>query len=132
MMKYTFLLSFGLFLAACGGGSSLEVGNKTTMEVTPAVFEAGDVLLGERVTAKFEVKNTGEYPLVLGEVKGSCSCTVAEYTDEPIAPGETGSVIAYVNTAETGVGTLNKAVNIVANTENSVTKVVVRANVMKK
>lgn len=132
MMKYILLFSLGLLFAGCAGNSAVEIGNKTTMEVTPSVFDAGDVLFGERVTAKFEVKNTGEYPLVLGEVKGSCSCTVADYTDEPIQPGKTGTVTAYVNTAETGVGTLNKAVNIVANTENSVTKVVVRANVMKK
>ncbi len=131
-MKYTAIFVLSLLLAACGGNGHVEVGNKTTMEVTPQVFDAGEVFMGEKITAKFTLKNTGDYPLVIGEVKGSCSCTVADYTDEPIQPGETGEVLAHVDTQQTGVGVINKAVNIVANTENSVTQVIVRASVMKK
>jgi hypothetical protein len=131
-MKYTAFLSLALILISCSGTSDSEIGNKTTMEVSPTVFEAGDVLLGEKITAKFVVKNTGSYPLVISEAKGSCSCTVADYPKEPVAPGETGVVLAHVDTEATGVGALNKTVNIVANTENSVTTVVIRAAVMKK
>lgn len=121
-----------LLLFSCGGNSEIEIGNKTTMEVTPEVFDAGEVIKGEMITAKFTIKNTGEYPLVLGEVKGGCSCTVAEYPEEPIQPGDTGEILAHVNTNETGIGPLNKSVNIVANTEKSITTVVVRASVMRK
>ena len=131
-MKYTLLFSIALVLAACTGSAEAEIGNKTTMEVTPEVFDAGDVLIGEKITAKFTVKNTGKYPLVISEAKGSCSCTVADYPEEPVAPGETGVVLAHVDTEATGVGALNKTVNIVANTENSITTVVIRAAVMKK
>lgn len=131
-MKYAALLSLALIFVSCTGSNESEIGNKTTMEVTPQVFDAGDVLLGEKISAKFVVKNTGSYPLVISEAKGSCSCTVADYPDEPIAPGETGVVLAHVDTEATGVGALNKTVNIVANTENSITTVVIRAAVMKK
>lgn len=131
-MKYAAFFSLALLFVACTGSSDAEIGNKTTMEVTPEVFDAGDVLLGEKITAKFTVKNTGNYPLVISEAKGSCSCTVADYPDKPVAPGETGVVLAHVDTEATGVGALNKTVNIVANTEISVTTVVIRAAVMKK
>jgi len=131
-MKYIGILALALIMVSCGGTADVEIGNKTTMEVTPAVYDAGEVIKGEKITAKFTLKNTGDYPLVIGEVKGGCSCTVAEYPNEPIQPGETGTVLAHVNTNETGVGPLNKAVNIVANTEPSVTTVVVRASVMRK
>ena len=131
-MKYLFIVFSVLTLAACSGSNEVEIGNKTTMEITPEIFDAGEVLKGETITAKFTIKNTGEYPLVLGEVKGSCSCTVAEYPDDPIPPGETGEILAHVNTNETGVGTVNKGVNIVANTKESVRTVVIRADVMRK
>lgn len=131
-MKQIIVLFSLLVLVSCGGSNEVEIGNKTTMEVTPAVFDAGEVIKGETITAKFTVKNTGDFPLVLGEVKGSCSCTVAEYPDDPIPPGETGEILAHVNTNETGVGTVNKGVNIVANTEESVKTVVIRASVMRK
>lgn len=131
-MKYTAISLMVLLLFGCGDSETYEVGNKTSIEITPQVFDAGDVILGEKVNAKFTITNTGDYPLVISDVTGSCSCTVADKPDKPIAPGESGVVRATVNTTATGVGALNKAVNIVANTEPSVTTVVVRAAVMKK
>lgn len=116
---------------SCKDTASIEVGNKTTMAVKN-VFDAGDVVKGEVVTAKFVIKNTGEYPLIIGEVKGSCSCTVAEYPEEPIQAGQSGKILAHVNTEKVGAGTLNKSVRIVANTTPSITQVVVRANVIRR
>lgn len=127
-MKYVFMLLTSLVLLSCSGNNKVVVGNKTTMEVEE-LFDAGNVMKGEMITAKFLVNNTGDYPLVIGEVKGSCSCTVASYPEEPIAPGETGEVLAHVNTEKTGTGVINKTIRIVANTDPSVTQVAVRANV---
>ena len=70
--------------------------------------------------------------MVIGEVKGSCSCTVADYPREPIAPGETGIVSAHVDTDKVEAGMMNKGVRIVANTNPSIIEVVIRANVMRK
>jgi hypothetical protein len=125
-----FSLSLVLF-TACGGSTDLSVGDKTTMEINK-LFDAGDVVKGEMVSAEFEITNTGDYPLVIGEVKGSCSCTVADYPREPIAPGETGIVSAHVDTDKVEAGMMNKGVRIVANTNPSITEVVIRANVMRK
>lgn len=127
-MKYVFMLLTSLVLLSCGGNNKVVVGNKTTMEVEE-LFDAGNVMKGEMITAKFQVHNTGDYPLVIGEVKGSCSCTVASYPEEPIAPGKVGEVLAHVNTEKTGTGVINKTIRIVANTDPSVTQVAVRANV---
>ncbi len=131
MKVYFFIAAAIVLFGSCSGKKDVYVGNKTTMEV-PLEFDAGDVMKGEVITAKFEVTNTGEYPLVIGEVQGSCSCTVAEYPEEPILPGESGSVLAHVNTDKTGGGALNKSVRIVANTKPSVTQVIVKANVLTK
>ena len=131
-MKKIMIFSLSLLLlVACGGTTNVSVGDKTTMEINE-LFDAGDVVKGEMVTAEFEIKNTGDYPLVIGEVKGSCSCTVADYPREPIAPGETGIVSAHVDTDKVEAGLMNKGVRIVANTDPSITQVVIRANVMRK
>jgi Protein of unknown function (DUF1573) len=132
-MKHLVVL-IGLFvmISACkDSNEAVVVGNKTTMEVEP-MFDAGKVLKGEVITAKFTVKNTGKHPLVIGEVKGSCSCTVAEYPKDPISPGDAIDILAYVDTKKTGLGLINKSVRIVANTDPSITKVVVRADVARK
>jgi hypothetical protein len=101
------------------------------MMVEP-VFDAGELVKGEVIRAKFEVENTGEYPLVIAEVKGSCSCTVASKPEDPIAPGESGIITAEVDTERTSTGLITKSVRIVANTEPSVTEVAIKAIVKNK
>lgn len=128
------IISFSLLVmlfASCGGNTNATVGDKTTMEIND-IFDAGDVVKGEMVTAEFTIKNTGDYPLVLGEVKGSCSCTVAEYPQDPLAPGESAIISAHVDTDKVQAGLLNKSVRIVANTTPSVKEVLIKANVMRK
>jgi hypothetical protein len=128
-----FALFFGLIILiqSCTGGDQVEIGNKTTMEVN-LVFDAGKVVKGEVIDAKFTIKNTGDFPLVIGDVKGSCSCTVAEKPEKPILPGDEGTIKAHVTTQSANAGVLAKVVNIVANTEPSRTEVVIRANILDK
>ncbi len=118
-------------IISCKGNTKVEVGNKTTMSVN-LVYDAGKVIKGETIDAKFIIKNTGDFPLVIGEAKGSCSCTVAEKPEAPINPGEEGVLKAQVTTLSANAGIINKSINIVANTEPSLTTVIVKANVINK
>lgn len=131
MKKIIAALSLGLILFSCNGTDKVEVGNKTEIEVKP-VINVGNVVLGEEVKTSFEVKNVGSYPLILAEVSGSCTCTVAKYPKDPIAPGETGVVEATVKTDRANAGPLTKDVRIMANTEPSLTTVMIKANVIRK
>lgn len=45
-----------------------------------------------KVTHSFEIKNTGDQPLVITRVIASCGCTTPEWTKEPIAVGKTGNI----------------------------------------
>lgn len=126
----TLIFSSFLLLTACSSGSSeSEIGQYTTMEVAEKI-DAGTVAKGEVVEAKITLKNTGEYPLVIADVKEACSCTVSEYPEEPIAPGETGTIHASVDTDRTGKGVINKPVTITANTRPSTTTVTITAKVI--
>jgi hypothetical protein len=131
MRKLLFIAPAFMLLFACTETQTVEVGNKTTMVVDP-VFDGGEVVKGEIISAKFVVRNTGSYPLVIAEVKGSCSCTVAERPEDPIQPGEEGVIKADVDTERTSTGEITKSVRIVANTEPSVTEVAIKAMVKPK
>lgn len=131
MKKLIFLFTSIVLLVSCGGSDKVEIGNKTSMSVEQ-VYDAGDVIRGEFVDATFTLKNTGNYPLVIGEVKASCSCTVAEKPEDPILPGEEGVIKARVTTKAASPGILAKTVNILANTEPSRTEVVIKANILNK
>lgn len=119
------------FLTACGSDSPSEiVGYKTTMKV-PSVFNAGKIARGEIIHANFVVENTGDYPLVLSDVSGSCSCTVADWSKDPIPPGEKGFVKANVKTESFSEGPVTRSVTILSNTTPPNTKVVVEATIIK-
>ncbi|MBP6459983.1 MAG: DUF1573 domain-containing protein [Crocinitomicaceae bacterium] len=131
-MKKILIAVIGLALVGCSSKSEkLEMGNKTTLTVKQE-FNAGKVLLGEEIEASFLVKNTGKYPLIIAEVKGSCSCTVADYPEEPIEPGESEEITATVRTDNAAVGALTKEVRVTANTEPSLTILQIKANVTRK
>jgi hypothetical protein len=131
-MKKILFLSIIVLLSSCSGNDDVEVGQKTEMTIDNVVFDAGEVFLGEMITAKFMVTNSGSYPLVIAQVNASCSCTVAEKPDEPILPGQSKEIIAHVNTDKTGPGILNKSVRITANTSPAITQVKIMANVTRK
>jgi Protein of unknown function (DUF1573) len=131
MKKIIALLTLTIFLNSCNSNDKIEVGNKTTMEITKE-FKAGNIILGEEIEAVFKLKNTGNYPLIIAEVKGSCSCTVADYPEDPIAPGETEEITATVRTDNAAPGQLSKEVRVVANTEPSLSVLNIRANVIRK
>lgn len=106
-----------LFFISCKQSSDLEVGQKTSMRVDK-IFDAGERVKGEVVEAVFNIENTGRYPLVFGEIKGSCSCTVAEKPEAPILPGEKGVITAKVNTENfRNNSEVSKYVTLMANTE---------------
>ncbi len=114
MIPFMFLF---LVLSSCKENGELEVGQKTSMRIDK-VFEAGERVKGEVVEAVFNIENTGRYPLVFGEIKGSCSCTVAEKPEAPILPGETGLITAKVNTEKFRNNTeVSKTITLMANTE---------------
>ena len=48
------------------------------------------VIQGEKVAYAFKFKNTGNADLIIADVSTSCGCTVPEYTDDPVKPGEEG------------------------------------------
>lgn len=124
---FIFFLLIGVF--SCDtANNDVEVGKKTSLEVNE-VYDAGQVVKGEEIRAVFKVKNTGEYPLVFGEVRPSCSCTVAEKPDAPIQPGETQEIIAKVNTAKVSSNTVMKTVTILTNTEPSTYVLIIKGKI---
>lgn len=139
MKKTVFVLIGALALASCGGEQNTEkeatidtdvVANPATAETEAGTAEGvdvpeftfetevhdfGTIVQGEKVAYAFKFKNTGKADLIITSAKGSCGCTVPEWPQDPIAPGEEG-VIDVVFNSEGKSGQQNKKVTIVANT----------------
>lgn len=58
------------------------------IEFDKLIIDKSDVRWnGEPITYEFSVRNTGEIPLVIQDIKTNCRCLGTESPDEPIAPG---------------------------------------------
>jgi len=88
-------------------------GPQPVITIAEKVKDFGIVAKGEKVRATFEVKNTGQAPLEISQVRPTCGCTVADF-DHTIPAGGTGKIVAEVDT--TGFnGAISKAVLVFSN-----------------
>jgi hypothetical protein len=78
-----------------------------------AVFDAGKVSRGEKISAAFVLDNRGAGELVVRSVQPTCGCTVVAF-DERIAPGASGTIRAEVDTRDL-VGSIAKSVTVLSN-----------------
>lgn len=71
-------------------------------------------------TNSFEFINKGSVPLVINAVTASCGCTVPKWTNEPVSPGQKGSIeVSY--DPRNRPGSFNKSVMVRSNASNGTT-----------
>lgn len=75
----------------------------------------GTIKTEANVEYTFKFKNTGTEPLIISEARGSCGCTVPEYSKEPIPVGGDGVIsVSFDPKGKSGIQ--RKTVTITANT----------------
>ncbi len=66
--------------------------------MSPApVFDFGEMDSDQKVANEFLIKNVGDEPLVISDVKTSCGCTVAKLEKNTLNPGEETKISASLN-----------------------------------
>lgn len=97
--------------------------------LTPKV-ELGNVMWKVPALAHFEIRNTGNQPLLVTGVYTDCACTVAAWDKRPIAPGATTTLTVTLD-AET-LGTFDKSVYVTTNAESVARRLRFSGKVMQK
>lgn len=86
---------------------------------------------GDDPYREFSFTNTGSEPLLIKNAKGSCGCTVPEYSQEPVMPGETGTLKVRYDTKR--VGPINKTITVTTNETGNETRILyIKGEVKKK
>lgn len=65
-------------------------------------INCGQVEYKHAVKAEFKMKNSGDKPLLISDVKTSCGCTTVSYPKGAIAPGKKFSVSAVYDAKQLG------------------------------
>lgn len=106
-------------------------GPMTTIEFEETTYDFGFIETGGIVSKVFTFTNTGDEPLVITNAKGSCGCTVPEWPQEPIMPGETASLTVEFDSKNKS-GKQSKRVTITANTEPAQTFLTIKGELTPK
>lgn len=80
------------------------------------VIDLGKIKRNQPATAVFSFINMGAGALVITEVKPSCSCTVPQYTKEPVGKGKKGTVKAEYDAKN--LGSFHKTITVYSNAES--------------
>ena len=129
-MKNTFLtfsfLLFGIFPGHVYSQGDIQIGTpEITFEKT--LHDYGVIDQYGNGEYEFKFTNTGTAPLLIKLAKGTCGCTVPEWSREPIQPGDASTIIVRYDTKR--VGTFAKGVTITANTEPSISNLKIKGEV---
>ena len=80
------------------------------------------------VSCVFTFTNVGEMPLVINQAVASCGCTVPEYTQTPIKPGEKGEIKVTYNGTGKFPGHFKKSVSVRTNGVVEMTRVYIEGD----
>jgi hypothetical protein len=104
-----------LFLLYC---ISWLLAQEARVRVVPEEYNFGTVTQGTLVKGRFVIRNEGTKPLVIQEIKPSCSCSVTAWERRDVAPGDSLPVQVSFNTAGK-IGRQRKSFTILSNAANS-------------
>jgi hypothetical protein len=135
------LLALGLLLASCSGQndsqgpeSSKNREDVQAAEIQPVmvfdtlIHDFGTIVEGEQVLCYFGYTNGGGEDLLITSVEASCGCTTPSWSEEPLGPGERGSLEIIFDTSGRS-GIQRKVVTVMSNAANQVVRLTIRADV---
>jgi hypothetical protein len=105
-------LCCALLVAASLFAQGAAAGKAKAVAAEP-IKDLGFVAKGDKASYDFVIRNEGDAPLQIQEVRAACGCTVADY-DKVIAPGQSGKVRVSVDTT-TFNGAIAKGVTVYTN-----------------
>ena len=126
----SFLLIAVLFMAMPFVYSQVENPNAPQMNFKKTVHDFGTINEGGNGICDFSFTNTGKEPLIIVSVKSSCGCTIPEYPQKPILPGQTDIIKVKYDTQRQGP--INRTVTIESNSKNSPIVLSITGNVVPK
>ena len=104
--------------------------NAPQMIFKKIVHDFGTINEGGNGICDFAFTNKGKEPLIIVSVKSSCGCTIPEYPQKPILPGQSDVIKVKYDTNRQGP--INRTVTIVSNSKNSPVVLSIKGNVVPK
>lgn len=125
-----FIYSIFIFLTTALGAANLYSQNNPIMTFEKSELDFGNIAQGSDGTRYFKFKNTGNQTLIIKQATGSCGCTVPKWTNEPVKPGQTGTIEVRYDSSR--MGFFSKTVTVETNEASGGHKLTIKGNVIDK
>lgn len=100
------------------------------IEFTTNVVELGELSRSDdKSYVRLSFLNTGDVPLVVTEVRTSCSCTTIKHDRKPIAPGEQGVLNITVDPSKAPVGNFYRVLQVYSTAISGVKNITLKAEI---
>ncbi|MGB0896268.1 MAG: DUF1573 domain-containing protein [Flavobacteriaceae bacterium] len=102
-----------LFMCTLVFSQSLATVKSGEFKFDTETIDYGTIAKNDNGVRSFSFTNTGNAPIIITSVKGSCGCTVATKPSKPILPNETAEIGVKYDTKR--VGSFSKTITVVSN-----------------
>jgi hypothetical protein len=93
------------------------------------IIDYGKITSKDNARRVFKFKNTGNAPLIIHKVKGSCGCVVLDYPKKPIMPNESAEIEIIYNVLKKGK--ISRTVTVTSNATEPVKVLKIKGRVLK-
>jgi hypothetical protein len=96
-------------------------------------FQTNIVDLGElsheddKQVVRLAYTNTGDLPLVVTEVRTSCTCTTVQYDRKKVMPGQRGSIVITMDPAKAPEGNFYRVLQVYSSARGGVKHITLKA-----
>jgi hypothetical protein len=124
------LIRFALLVVALLGVSRISAQSPKGADIE---FQANIVDLGElsheddKQVVRLAYTNTGDLPLVVTEVRTSCTCTTVQYDRKKVMPGQRGSIVITMDPAKAPEGNFYRVLQVYSSARGGVKHITLKA-----
>ena len=103
---------------------------KSVISFEKEVIDYGKITSKDNAHRVFKFTNTGNAPLIIEKVKGSCGCVVLDYPKKPIMPNESAEIEIVYNVLKKGK--ISRTVTVTSNATEPVKVLKIKGRVLKE
>jgi hypothetical protein len=124
------LIRFALLFVALLGVSRISAQSPKGADIE---FQTNIVDLGElsheddKQVVRLAYTNTGDLPLVVTEVRTSCTCITVQYDRKKVMPGERGSIVITMDPAKAPEGNFYRVLQVYSSARGGVKHITLKA-----
>ena len=131
MMRGLWMMLFPLML--CGISElRAEQPEGARIEFSTKVIELGELSQSaDKPIIRLTYKNIGDVPLVVLEVRTSCSCTDVQFKRDKVLPGERGVINITMDPSKAPVGSFFRVLQVVSTSTTGVERITLKAEIIE-